>query len=403
MNGNQRRLAPDWWLFVLIMILLVFGIVMVYDSSYCIARAFDDYNHDPFYFARKQVLSAGIGLVCLFLCARVPYWWWKKLALPGFIVSILLLLAVMGMGRSALGARRWIPLGPIQLQPSEVAKLAMVIFLAWLLAEKRSFVQTGRGVFWLTVAVGIPMVLTERQPDLGTAATMFFAYLILLAAAGVKRKYLAMVAGASALLAIGTLFLPSKSHPDEPNYRMRRMLTFVNPEADKEKDGYQPWRSLVALGSGGATGVGLGNSHEKRPGGLPAQRTDFIFAVVGEELGLIGTSLVLLAFFGVACRGLTIALRTSDPFGRFLATGLTAMVVCQALLNIAVVTSSAPTTGIPLPLISYGGSALIPTLCGLGILLGVSCYPFFREGSGKKPHNPHGERPSDRFFRKVGI
>ena len=401
MNGNQRRVAPDWWLFVLIIVLLVFGIVMVYDASYCVARAFDDYNNDAFYFARKQVLSAGIGLVGLFICARIPYWWWKKLAVPGFLVSILLLLIVWKLGHSSLGARRWIGIGPLVIQPSEVAKLAIVVFLAWMLTEKRAFVQTARGIFWLTVAVGIPMVLTERQPDLGTAATMFFAYLILLAAGGVKRRYIAVVAGASAVLAAITLFLPSKSHPEEPNYRMRRMLTFAHPEADKEKDGYQPWRSLVALGSGGTTGVGLGHSHEKRPGGLPAQRTDFIFAVVGEELGLVGTSLVLLAFFGVTCRGLTIALRTRDPFGRFLATGLTAMIGMQALLNIAVVTSSAPTTGIPLPLISYGGSSLVPTLCGLGILLGISCHPFFRENSGKKT-SPK-ERPSDRFFRKIGI
>ena len=401
MNGNQRRVAPDWWLFVLIIVLLVFGIVMVYDASYCVARAFDDYNHDAFYFARKQVLSAGIGLLGLLACARIPYWWWKKLAVPGFLLSILLLLIVWKLGHSSLGARRWIGIGPLVIQPSEVAKLAIVVFLAWMLTEKRAFVQTARGVFWLTVAVGIPMVLTERQPDLGTAATMFFSYLILLAAGGVKRKYIAAVAGASALLAVVTLFLPSPSHPEEPNYRMRRMLTFIQPEADKEKDGYQPWRSLVALGSGGATGVGLGNSHEKRPGGLPAQRTDFIFAVVGEELGLVGTFLILLAFFGVTCRGLTIALRTRDPFGRFLATGLTAMIGMQALLNIAVVTSSAPTTGIPLPLISYGGSSLVPTLCGLGILLGISCHPFFRENSGKKA-TPK-ERPSDRFFRKIGI
>ncbi len=402
MNENQRRLAPDWWLFVLIILLLVFGVVMVYDASYCIARAFDDYNHDAFYFARKQVLSAGIGLTGLFICARIPYWWWKKLAVPGFLISILLLLIVWRMGHSSLGARRWIGFGPIVVQPSELAKLAMVIFLAWILAEKRAYVQTAKGVFWLTVAMGIPMLLTERQPDLGTAATMFFAYLILLVAAGVKRQYLATVAGVSALLAVGTLFIPSQSHPEEPNYRMRRMLTFMHPEADKEKDGYQPWRSLVALGSGGATGAGLGKSHEKRPGGLPAQRTDFIFAVVGEELGLVGTSLVLLAFFGVACRGLTIALRTRDPFGRFLATGMTAMVTVQALLNIAVVTSSAPTTGIPLPLISYGGSSLVPTLCGLGILLGISCHPYFREATTKKK-SPLKERRVDRFLKKAGI
>lgn len=402
MNGNQRRFAADWWLFVIILVLVVFGIVMVYDSSYCIARAYDDYNHDPFYFARKQVLSAAIGFGGLFICSRIPYWWLKRIAVPGFILSIILLLLVWGMGLVSLGARRWIALGPIQLQPSELAKLAMVVFLAWLLAERRAYVQTARGVFWLTVAVGVPMILTERQPDLGTAATMFFAYLILLAAAGVRRKYLLVVTLACSLLAVGTLYMPSKSHPDEPNYRMRRITTFLHPEADKDKDGYQVWRSLVALGSGGATGVGFTGSHEKRPGGLPAQRTDFIFAVVGEELGLVGTSAVLLAFLCLACRGFSIALRTKDPFGRFLATGLTALVSAQALLNIAVVTSWAPTTGIPLPLISYGGSSLVPTLCGLGILLGISCRPFYREGSTKTPLLSK-ERPSQKFFERAGI
>lgn len=401
MNENQRRLAPDWWLFVIILLLLMFGIVMVYDSSYCIALTYDDYNHDPFYFARKQVGYALLGLCGLVICSRIPYWLWKRLAIPGLLISIVLLLIVWRSGHESLGARRWVGIGPLVIQPSELAKLTLVVFLAWVLAEKRALIQTGRGIFWLSVAVGIPIVLTERQPDLGTAATMFFAYLILLTVAGVKRKHLAAVAGISAVLAVGTLFLPSKSHPDEPNYRMRRMLTYLHPEMDKEKDGYQVWRGLVALGSGGPVGVGLGHSHEKRPGGLPAQRTDFIFAVVGEELGLVGTSLVVLGFFGLACRGLTIALSTKDPFGRFLATGLTAMISGQALVNMAVVTAWAPTTGIPLPLISYGGSALIPTLCGLGILLGISCRPYFRNKSSRK--STPKERPSERFFRKVGI
>ncbi|WP_395141708.1 putative lipid II flippase FtsW [Armatimonas sp.] len=401
MNENQRRLAPDWWLFVIILLLLMFGIVMVYDSSYCIALAYDDYNNDPFYFARKQLTYGLMGLGGLLICSRIPYWWWKRLAVPGLLISIALLLIVWRSGHSSLGARRWIGFGPIVIQPSELAKLAVVLFLSWVLTQKRALIQTGRGVFWLSVAVGIPIVLTERQPDLGTAATIFVIYLIMLTAAGVQRKHLAILLGVSALLAVGTLYLPSKSHPDEPNYRMRRMLTFIHPEADKEKDGYQVWRGLVALGSGGTSGVGLGNSHEKRPGGLPAQRTDFIFAVVGEEFGLLGTSLVLLGFFGLACRGLSIALRTKDPFGRFLATGLTVMVSGQALINMAVVTACAPTTGIPLPLISYGGSSLIPTLCGLGILLGISCRPFFQENQGKK--SPLKERHSERFFRKAGI
>lgn len=390
---NQRRHPMDGWLFGVVVALVIFGLVMVYDASYCIARAYDDYNHDPFYFARKQVISAALGFGGLFLFSRIPHWKFKTLAVPSFIVSILLLMAVWGMGMVSLGARRWIGFGPIQIQPSEVAKLALVLFLAWLISVNRSYVQSARGVFWLTIAVGIPMVLTERQPDLGTAATMFFTYLILLAAAGVPGRYLATILAVSTLLAGITLTIPSKKHGNEggANYRLRRITTFLNPEADKEKDGYQVWRSLVALGSGGATGSGFTKSHEKRPGGMPAQRTDFIFAVIGEEFGLVGTSAVLAGFFFLTWRGIKIALQTKDPFGRFLAIGLTSMVAVQALLNIAVVTSCAPTTGIPLPLISYGGSSLVPTLCGLGLLLGISCHPDYKEPA-KTTNEPNRKR-----------
>lgn len=399
--ANQKHFAPDWWLFVTVLVLLTFGVVMVHDASYSVASAYESYNRDQFYFLRKQLISAAIGLVGFGICSRIPYWKLRPLAIPGFVLSILLLLVVWKLGHTSLGARRWIGIGPLVIQPSELAKPALVLFLAWLLAERPNILKNGKYLGALCCAVAIPLVLTERQPDLGTAATMFFTFLILLIAAGTKARFVALIAGLSALAAIGTLFLPSQSHPDEPNYRMKRMLTFLHPEQDKEKDGYQVWRGLVALGSGGWTGVGLGNSHEKRPGGLPAQRTDFIYAVVGEEHGFVGTSVVLLSFLALAIRGLSIALHTRDPFGRFLATGLTSMVSVQALLNMAVVTAAAPTTGIPLPLISYGGSALIPTLCGLGILLGISRYPYYQAKPGPLGHTP--ERHSDRFFRKSGI
>jgi len=400
-NGpaNQKRFAPDGWLFFIVLALLTFGIVLVFDASYPIASAYGDYQNNPFFFAKRQLLSAGIGLACFFAFSFVPYWNLRRLALIGFVTSIVLLLVVWKLGHASLGARRWLAIGPLVIQPSEVAKLSLVLFLSWLLAEKQNLLKSGWKVFWLSLAVAIPLVLTERQPDLGTATTMFLTFLILLITAGARGKYVGIIAAVSLLGVFITLKLPSQSHPDEPNYRMKRMLTFIHPEQDKNGDGYQIWRSLVGLGNGGWTGQGLGRSNEKRPGGVPAQRTDFIFAIIGEELGLVGTASVLLGFLILTVRGLSIAMRTRDPFGRYLATGLTAMVSLQALINMAVVTASAPTTGIPLPLISYGGSSLIPTLCGLGILLGISRYPGYRQGATAK------EKPSrsDNFFSKEGI
>lgn len=400
-NGpaNQKRLAPDGWLFLIVLVLLTFGIVMVFDASYPIATAFDDYQNNAFFFVKRQLISAAIGLTGFFLLSFLPYKKLKHVAVVGFVGSIILLLIVWKLGHASLGARRWLSIGPIVIQPSEVAKLALVLFLAWLFAEKPKVLKSPWKVFFLSFAVAIPLILTERQPDLGTAATMFFVFLILMITAGAKAKYVGIIALVSAAGAVGTLYLKSDSHPDEDNYRMKRMTTFLHPEQDKNGDGYQIWRSLVGLGNGGWTGQGLGKSNEKRPGGVPAQRTDFIFAIVGEELGFAGTVGVLAGFLILTIRGLTIALRTTDPFGRFLATGLTAMVSVQALLNMAVVTASAPTTGIPLPLISYGGSSLVPTLFGLGILLGISRYPGYRQPVIKKDKPTH----ADKFFLREGI
>jgi cell division protein FtsW len=285
-----------------------------------------------------------------------------------------MLVAVKFVGHGAQGAQRWIGYGPIKIQPSEFAKLAIVLYLASALSLRPRIVLDLTGVLKLFGICAVSIVLVERQPDLGTAVTMLLTIFIVLFSAGAKKRW---VAGLVAICAIGAVGAVLQMGTD--SYRFKRLTAFVNPNADPLKSGFQIIHSTVALGTGGWTGVGFGESREKMMGNLPAQRTDFIFAIVGEELGLAGTCGVLLMFLLLAGRGLHIAQRCKDPFGALLATGITAMVSVQALVNIAVVSASVPATGIPLPFLSYGGSSLVPTLFGIGILLNISRYPFRKD------------------------
>ena len=377
-SGNEKVFQPDWWLFLITLILLGFGIVMVFDASYPHAI---EHMGDWAYWVKKQLLSAAVGVIGLFIATRVSFARWQQLAIPALVLAFVLLIVVHFAGHAALGGQRWIGYGPIRVQPSEVAKLALVLYLAKVLAAR----PTAARDLWcgLLPIAGIALLmvgLVNAEPDLGTAITMLLTALVVLYTAGTRARWILtflMVCTVGGLL----LLMP---HGGKSNYRWTRLTTFVNPAADPLKDGFQITHSTIALGTGGLAGMGFGESREKRMGGLPMQRTDFIFAIVGEEFGLIGTLGVATAFLILAGRGFHIAQRTKDPFGSLLATGITSMIVVQALLNMAVVTASVPTTGIPLPFISYGGSSLVPTLFGIGILLNISQRPFYKEPSTKR-------------------
>lgn len=387
-GGAVKQFAPDWWLFLVTLVLLMGGVVMVYNASFALAAEVEYTGGDAAYYGKRQALWAALGLAGMFLAMRFPYWKLAGWAFPSLIVVIGLLTAVLVFGHSAQGAQSWIGYGPIKIQPSEFAKLGLVLYLARVISANPALMRNlwGGVVPILGVALFV-ILLVELQPDLGTAITLVLTLLLMLFAGGAKTKWIAALL---ILFGLAGLGLALRSGTD--GYRWKRIITFVKPEADPLDAGYQIIHSKIALGTGGLRGVGFGESREKRLGNLPAQRTDFIFAIVGEEFGLIGTGTVLLLFLGLGARGFHIAMRTRNPFGALLATGITGMIAVQALVNIAVVTASVPATGVPLPFLSYGGSSLIPTLIGIGILLNISQHPFYRAPDKKRSRRADAAR-----------
>jgi cell division protein FtsW len=361
LDGGHK--SPDYILFFTVMFLLGIGIIMVYSSSAVSAYA---NFHDSYYFLKRQIIWASLGVITMLIMMNVDYHIWRKLAKPILFVTLFLLILVLipGLGRVVNGARRWLGVGSIYLQPSEIAKLGMVFFVSDALAQAQKKMTSFRhGLLPQLLILLLVFGLILKEPDLGTALSIGGTVFILLFAAGAKVSHLASLGAASVLGIITAIFV-------EP-YRMKRLLAFSNPWADPLDTGYHIIQSLYAIGSGGLFGVGLGRSREKFLY-LPEPHTDFIFAILGEELGLIGTVTVIVLFFLFAWRGFRVAIAASDIYGSLLATGITIMIVLQALMNIAVVTASMPVTGIPLPFISFGGSALIFTLAGVGVLLNIS-------------------------------
>ena len=352
----------DRLLFLLMLMLIGVGIVSVYDASYALAIE----KGDSFHFVKRQALWAVVGLGALLIMRRVPYWRWRGVANSALALSAILLVAVFvpHVGSSINGAKRWIGHG--QFQPSEVAKVALVLYLARLLSTKpRKLKEFQEGLLPPLVVIGLLAALIAKEPDLGTALVLGGTGLTLLFLAGARPRHMAGVVGVvAAVVALSVVFKP---------YRMHRVMAFLNPKADQLHAGYQVWHALIALGSGGIAGLGLGEGREKLY--IPMASSDFIFPVIGEEWGLIGTLILVVVFALIALRGFTIAYQTKDPFGALLAAGLTTLISLQALVNMAVATSSIPDTGVPLPFISSGGSALVLMMAGIGLLLNISTYP----------------------------
>ncbi len=360
----QKPLASYYLVMVSTGLLLAIGFVMVLSAS--AVRAYSTYGN-AYTIAIKQGIFIGIGVPALWVASRIPARVWRKTGLFVLLLSIALLVLVLvpGVGRKVDGATRWIPLpGGFNVQPSEIAKLAIVLWGADLLVRKRKLLGDWKHLLIpLVPVVVLVAVLVMLEPDMGTTIVVSAILMSLLWVVGAPARVFV------GILAVG-LFLGALLAVSEP-YRLQRLVNFINPCSIDQRleGGYQACQGLQALGAGGWFGLGLGASREKWAGGLPNPYTDYVFAIVGEELGLLGTLTVLLLFATLTFAGVRIAKRTKDPFSRLAATGITTWIAVQALVNMGTVVGLVPITGIPLPLISFGGSALIPTLVGIGMLM----------------------------------
>ena len=358
----QRPLASYYLLLASTGALLVLGLVMVFSASS--VRAYATYNAS-YAIAAKQAIFMAIGLPCMWVASRLPIRVWRMLGYPLLLAALagLVLVLVPGIGRNVDGATRWIPLpGGFNLQPSELGKLALALWGADLLVRKKKLLGEWKHLFVpLLPVAGLVLLLVMLEPDMGTSLATVSVVVALLWVVGTPLRYFA--AFLVALIAMATVLAVA-----EP-YRMARLMSFLDPFADPQGAGYQAVQGLYALSSGGWFGLGLGASREKWAGGLPNAHTDYVFAIIGEELGLLGTLSTLILIGTLTYAGVRIAKRSTDPFARLAASGVTAWLAAQSIINIGAVVGMVPITGIPLPLISFGGSALIPTLVAIGMLL----------------------------------
>jgi cell division protein FtsW len=346
------------------LILLAFGAVMVYSASS--ARNLLQGHGDGTQFLVRYVAFGSVGLVVMHVMSRRGVALLRQLT-PLLLIGsfgLLLLVLVPGIGISVNGARRWIGPGTLSFQPSELMKLALILYVAQFLASHPRRIQTFKGmVSPIVVVTGAAAVLVAAEPDLGTALVICMSVAALLVAAGVPLKYLGYLAAGGVVL-IGMLVLVQP-------YQQARLTAFLDPWASASSSGFQSVQGQIALGSGGLLGVGLGQSVQK-VFYLPEAHTDFILAVIGEELGVVGVSTVIALFGLIAWSGLRIARAATEPYAKLLATGLTSLILCQATLNIFVVLGIAPLTGVPLPFISYGPTNLMVILASVGLLLNVA-------------------------------
>lgn len=355
----------DFTLLITVLILLAIGITMVFSAS--AASSYIKYN-DSYYYLKSQGLYAIISIIAMLFFSRLNYKVLGKYALLFVIASIILLIAIFipGLGYGAKGAVRWIKVGPWTMQPSEFAKTALIIFMAKSLSNKKSQVRSLiYGVLPYILLMGLYFALIMLQPNMSMAGSIVIITFVMLFAAGAKISHLVLWI---VPLIPGVIYLVTKE-----SYRLDRWLSYRDPWADPLNTGYQAIQSLLALGSGGIFGLGLGNSRQKFFY-IPEAQNDFIFSIIGEELGFIGASTVLFLFLFLIWRGIRISLRAPDLFSCLLAAGITSMIGIQVAINIAVVTVSMPTTGVILPLISSGGSSLLLVMCNIGILLNISRY-----------------------------
>lgn len=351
----QNFLSLDRRIFIVTLLFVIFGISAIADASspYAI-RQFDD----PLFFAKQQVVWAGIGFVSLFICANIPYRFWERIApfVFGVAIGFLILVLLPGFGKELLGARRWIHIGPISIQPAEIVKLGVAMYMAKVASKGLPFKS-------YLIPLGAVGFLIMLQPDLGTAMVVMSIGFIQFFLAGISiGNILATLGGGFVLVVL--LILGS-------DYRRERLMTFLSETSDPLGSGYHVRQILLAIGSGGILGQGIGQSRQKFLF-LPETANDSIFAVMAEELGLIGGGIIIAGYIWFILLGLKIAKSAPDTFSRILAVGIVSWIGMQAFYNIGAMVSLVPLTGIPLPFISYGGSALVMMLSGVGILMSIA-------------------------------
>ena len=366
-----RKLQSDKWLFLATLALICASVVMVYSASALVAL---ERFQQPYLFVTRQMMWAAVGVAMLSIVMRIDYRAYRNDKLIWLLVGAvgLMLVAVL-FSRPINGTRRWFGIGGFGIQPSELAKIAAIMFTALMLERRRTRInELQYSLLPIALIVGGLVGLILLQPDFGTAVSLLAVIAVMVFAAGISYRYMF----GAVMLALPALYVILM----QADYRRRRLLTFMDPWADPLGDGFQIIQSLIAVGTGGVLGKGLMNGVQKLFY-LPEPFTDFIYAVISEETGLLGASLVLLCFCVIAWRGLRTAMRAPDAFGAYLALGITMMLVLQAFVNISVVLGLMPTKGIPLPLVSNGGSSMLINLLGIGVLLNISQHQSMETGA----------------------
>jgi cell division protein FtsW len=375
---SVKRVAMDPTLLTIALILSLIGLVMVFSASAVVAG---NRFQDPWYYLKRQMAWLVVGLVLMHVASRIDYAIWRKLAIPILAANVALLMVVLvpSIGVAAKGARRWLQVGSIHVQPAEFVKLVAVIYLSAYLSKKSDRISHfTKGLLPPVLMVGILSGLVLLEPDLGTVVVMGTVMFTLLFLGGAKIQHLVTL-GLCALPLVLILIFRS-------GYRRQRLLTFLSPWKDAADAGFQITQSFLALGSGGLFGVGLGEGKQKLFF-LPEAHTDFVLALIGEELGLIGTAMIVLLFALFVVKGFQVANRARLPFGRYLGMGITLLIGIQAVVNAGVVTGLLPTKGLTLPFVSYGGSSLVACLLAVGILLNIS-----RDRHGGRENGSHKSR-----------
>ncbi|WP_152392298.1 putative lipid II flippase FtsW [Paenibacillus guangzhouensis] len=372
-SQTKRRGAPDFQLLILTVLLVGFGLVMVFSASSSIAVINKNYHYDSLFFVKKQLMWAGLGFFAMMIAMNIRYEKYKKLFIPFFILTIILLALVPYVGESRNGARSWFGIGSLGVQPTELAKITTILYLAALISKKgETFRDFKKGFFPVMLIVGFVAGLIMLQPDLGSCLILVACSGIIIIAGGANLKHIfaciaVLAVGASIVMGINFLINGGSSG----GYRVGRLTSFLDPWQDPQGTGFHLINSLKALGHGGLTGAGFGQSIQKLHY-LPYPYNDFIFAVIGEEFGFIGSALFLLFYLYFIWRGLIVSLRCPDRYGTLVGVGIMGLIAVQTFINIGGVSQTIPITGVTLPFISYGGSSLFMMLGSIGILLSIS-------------------------------
>lgn len=367
---EHSRGSPDFLLLFLTLALVGFGIVMVFSASSIMAYMSPEYQNDSLYFVKKQVMWAAVGFSAMLVVMNIPYQLYKKYFFIVMLLSLMMVVLVYipGLGITLNGAKSWLKVGNYTLQTSELAKLGLIIYLAGLINKKREdFRIFSTGLLPAVVVTGLFFGSIALQPDFGTAFILLMTAAIVIFAGGAHLKHIFYLSLPAVAFSAYYIFDPDNA------YRMNRITSFLDPWSDQLGSGFQLIHSYYALAHGGVTGVGFGKSIQKFLY-LPLPQTDFIFAVMAEELGFIGCAIFILVFLLFIWRIVYISLKSNDLFAYLLGIGIASMIAVQAFINIGGVTGTIPITGVPLPFISYGGSSLLNSLIGVGFILSISRY-----------------------------